>query len=167
MVLNLRFCLTNKIKEDKAMTLMKRSNSFYPSFPNIFDDFFGNSLMDWSNLNFSSTNTTLPAVNVKETADSFKIEVAAPGMEKKDFKINLEKDVLTISSERKEEKKEKEGKFSRREFSYQSFQRSFMIPAGLVEGDKIQARYNEGILTIELPKKEEVKPKPPREIEIL
>ena len=145
---------------------MKRSNSYYPSFTNFFDNFFGNNLMDWSNSNYSDTNTTLPAVNVRETDESFEIEVAAPGMDKKDFKINLENEVLTISSEKKDEKKEKNGKFSRREFSYQSFQRSFTIPNSVVEGNEIKARYNDGILVISLPKKEEAKPRPPREIKI-
>jgi len=148
------------------MTLMKRTNSYYPSFENFFDNFFGNNLMDWSNSNFSDTNTTLPAVNVKETDETYEIEVAAPGMEKKDFKINLDNDVLTISSERKDEKKEKTGKYSRREFSYQSFQRSFTIPSNIVEGNEIKAKYGDGILTITLPKKEEAKPQPPKEIKI-
>ncbi|HOI50524.1 MAG TPA: Hsp20/alpha crystallin family protein, partial [Prolixibacteraceae bacterium] len=77
-----------------------------------------------------------------------------------------ENNLLTISSEKKEEKKEENGRYSRREFSYQSFQRSFTIPENLVAGDQISARYCEGILCITLPKKEEVKPKPAREIKI-
>ncbi|MBN1819695.1 MAG: Hsp20/alpha crystallin family protein [Prolixibacteraceae bacterium] len=148
------------------MTLMKRTNSYYPSFSNFFDNFFGNDLMDWSNMNFSNTNTTLPAVNVKETDEAYEIEVAAPGMEKKDFRINLDNDVLTISSERKNEKEEKTGKYSRKEFSYQSFQRSFTVPNNVVDGNEIKAKYNDGILTISLPKKEEAKPRPPKEIKI-
>jgi HSP20 family protein len=124
-------------------------------------------MMDWGSNNFSSTDTTLPAVNVKENDDAFEIEVAAPGMSKKDFRVNLENNVLTISSERKEEKKEEEkGHFTRREFSYQSFQRSFTIPENMVEGDKISAKYNDGLLCIHLPKREAVKPKPAREISI-
>ncbi|GAP67927.1 heat shock protein Hsp20 [Bacteroidales bacterium 6E] len=146
------------------MTLARRSNTFFPSF---WDNFLSKELMDWGSNNFSSTDTTLPAVNVKETDDAFEIEVAAPGMSKKDFKINLENNVLTISSERKEEKKEEEkGRFTRREFSYQSFQRSFTIPENMVEGEKISAKYNDGLLCIHLPKREAVKPKPAREIAI-
>lgn len=147
------------------MTIVKR-NADYSPFPSFIDRFFGNSLMDWSNQNFSSTNTTLPAVNVKETTDAYEIEVAAPGLEKKDFKVNLENDVLTISSEKRDEKNEKEGNYSRREFSYQSFQRSFTVPSDVVEGEKINARYSDGILNIRLPKREEAKPKPAREIKI-
>lgn len=148
------------------MTILKRNTDYYPSFPNLFDRFFRDNLMDWSNLNFSSTNTTLPAVNVKETNEAYEIEVAAPGMEKKDFRIHLENDVLTISSEREEEMKGAEGNYSRKEFSYQSFQRSFTVPPNVVEGEKINARYADGILSILLPKKEEVKPKSPKEIKI-
>ncbi len=146
------------------MTLARRSNMFLPSF---WDNFFSRDLMDWGASNFSSTDTTLPAVNVKESDEAFDIEVAAPGMNKEDFKVNLENNVLTISSEKKEEKKEEEkGRYTRREFSYQSFQRSFTIPENLVEGDKISAKYCDGLLCINLPKKEEVKPKPAREIQI-
>jgi len=152
--------------EDKAMTLVKRNNNYYPAFPSFFDNFFNRNLMDWDNSNFSDTNTTLPAVNVKEDNEKFQIEVAAPGMKKEDFRLKLENNVLTISSERKEEKEEKKENYSRREFSYQSFQRSFNLPEGHVQSDKISARYNDGILTIELPKREEVKPQPPKEISI-
>jgi HSP20 family protein len=152
--------------EDKAMTLMKRNQNYYPSFPTFFDNIFSRGLMDWDNLNFSETNTTLPAVNVKENNDKFQIEVAAPGMRKDDFKIKLEHNTLTISSERKDEKEEKKENYSRKEFSYQSFQRSFTLPEGHIQSDKISAKYNDGILTIELPKREEVKPQPPKEIEI-
>jgi len=148
------------------MTLVKRSNSYFPSIPSFIDNFLSRDWMDWSNLNFSSTNTTLPAVNVKETENEYELEVAAPGMKKDNFKINLDKDQLTISSEWKDEKKKDEENYSRREFSYQSFQRSFTIPEHLVDGDKISAKYADGILTVHLPKREEAKPKPAREIKI-
>jgi HSP20 family protein len=122
--------------------------------------------MDWSNMNFSNTNTTLPAVNIKETKDDYKIEVAAPGLSKKDFNINLENNQLTISSEKRATHKEDEDNYSRREFSYQSFTRTFNLPEHEVDGDKIAASYNDGILTIQIPKKEEAKPKPARTIKI-
>lgn len=146
------------------MTSLKRTNQYLPSF---WDNFFSRNMMDWDNQNFSTTDTTLPAVNVKENDEAFEIEVAAPGMTKNDFRVSLENNLLTISSEKKEERKEEEkGRFTRREFSYQSFQRSFTVPENLVEGDKISAKYCEGILCITLPKKEEIKPKPAREISI-
>jgi len=154
--------------EGNAMTLIKRSNSYYPSIPSLIDSLFSRDLMDWSNTNFSSTNTTLPAVNVKETPDEYKIEVAAPVMKKDDFKLNLKNNQLTISSEGEIEKENKDDdNYTRREFSYQSFQRTFTIPENIVDGDKITAKYDDGILYVTLPKREEVKPKPAREIKIL
>jgi HSP20 family protein len=147
------------------MTLMKRENT-WPSFPSLIDNLLSRDLMDWNNSNFSLTNTTLPAVNIKEKDDEFLIEMAAPGMSKKDFKINLEDNVMTISSERKVENKDEDDNYKRREFSYQSFHRSFAIDEKLVNGEAISARYSDGILYITLPKREEMKPKPPREIKI-
>lgn len=152
--------------EGLAMTLLKRSNSYYPSIPSFIDNLFSRDWMDWSNLNFSSTNTTLPAVNVRETDNEYELEVAAPGMKKDNFKINLDNDQLTISSEWKDERKKDEDDYTRREFSYQSFQRSFTIPEHVVDGEKISAKYADGILKVRLPKKEEAKPKPAREIKI-
>jgi len=143
--------------------LAKRNESYFPTF---FDRFWNNELMDWNRSNFSSTNTSLPAVNVKETEDDFIIELAAPGMNKKDFKVSLNNNILTISSEIKDEKEESNDNYTRKEFSYQSFQRSFTVPENTVNGEKISAKYNEGILNIVLPKREEVKPQPEREIKI-
>jgi len=145
------------------MTLARRTENLFPSF---FDRFFNSDLMDWNLTNFSSTNTTLPAVNVKETDDDYILEVAAPGMSKKDFKINYQNHVLTISSEKKEEKSEQDDHYTRKEFSYQSFQRSFTVPQHDVDSEKITATYADGILNVKLPKREEVKPKPAREIKI-
>lgn len=145
------------------MTLVRRSDDYLPSF---FDRFFGNDLIDWNTSNFSAPNSTLPAVNVKETDDDFFIEVAAPGMKKDDFKVNYQNDVLTISAERKEKVDEGEGDFARKEFAYQSFQRSFSVPGTDVDSEKIGAHYVDGVLQIQLPKKEEVKPKPARDIKV-
>ncbi|MDX1283935.1 MAG: Hsp20/alpha crystallin family protein, partial [Draconibacterium sp.] len=95
-------------------------------------------------------------------------DVAAPGLAKNDFKVNYNNGRLVISSERKHNSEEKDGeKITRREFSYQSFQRSFTVPENIVNADKISANYNEGILHVVLPKREEVKPKPARDIKIL
>lgn len=150
--------------EDLAMTLVRKyTDNMYPSF---LDNFFSRDWMDWSNSNFSRTNTTLPAVNVKETDDMFEIEVAAPGMKKDDFKIDLDNNRLTISSEKKEEKADENENYTRKEFSYQSFSRSFTIPEAVVDGEKISAKYADGVLNIHLPKREEVKPKPARKIKI-
>ena len=149
------------------MTLAKVSNNWFPSTPSVFDRFFNGDLMDWNRSNFSSTDTTLPAVNVKENKDEFRIEVAAPGLKKEDFKLNYDNGRLTISSEFKNQSEEKEGdKVTRREFSYQSFQRSFTVAENVVDSDKISANYKSGILYITLPKREELKPKPSKEIKI-
>lgn len=143
--------------------LARRNENYLPSF---FERFLNNDLSDWNLTNFSGTNTSLPAVNVKETNDEFIIELAAPGMEKKDFKINFKNNVITISSEREDKKEEKKDNYTRREFSYQSFQRAFTVPENAILSDKIEAAYNNGILEIKLPKREEVKPQPEREIKI-
>ena len=148
------------------MALIKRFNPDFPSIPSPFDNLWSRDWMDWTNLNFSDTNTTLPAVNVSENDEEFIIEMAAPGMKKDDFRINLDRNVLTISSTRKNEKEEKKANYSRREFSYQSFQRSFTLPEATVNSDKVSARYEDGILYIHIPKRDEVKPKPAREIQI-
>jgi HSP20 family protein len=148
------------------MTLMKRSNPEFPSIPSLLDNFWSRDWMDWSNFNFSNTNTTLPAVNIKENDEEFTIELAAPGMKKEDFQINLDGNTLTISSEKKEEKEDKKGQYSRREFSYQSFQRSFTLPEYQADREKVTARYSDGILHINIPKREEARPKPARAIDI-
>lgn len=153
--------------EGLTMTLAKLSDNVFPSFPSFFNRFFEGDLMDWSNTNFAGTNSTLPAVNVKENDNEYQIEVAAPGMKKEDFKVNYENGRLTISSEYKEEKKDgEEENYTRREYRYQSFQRSFTVPENVVNSEKIQANYTDGILFVTLPKRDEVKPKPAREIKI-
>lgn len=148
------------------MTLLKRFENSTPSLPSFFDNWLNRDLMDWTNLNFSDTNTTLPAVNIKETDNDYKIEVAAPGMSKEDFIINLNQNMLTISSEKKTKKEDKDDGYTKREFSYQSFQRNFTLPENLVDGDNITAKYENGILNIYIPKREEAKPKPSRTIKI-
>ncbi len=144
------------------MNLVKFSNNH----PSVFDRFFDNDMLDWNNRHFSDTNTTLPSVNIKENTDEYIVEVAAPGFGKKDFNIEVENDTLIISSEKKINNEEKEDeRVTKREFSYQSFTRSFALPV-LVEREKIKAKYDNGILNILIPKKEEAKPKPPKRIEI-
>lgn len=145
------------------MKLARRDDNYFPSF---FDRFWNNDLMDWNLTNFSDTNTSLPAVNVKETTDDFCIEVAAPGMKKDDFKVSLHNNVLTVSSGKKDEKEQKDENYTRKEFSYQTFQRSFTVSENSVDSEKIEANYVDGILKIKLPKREEMKPKPLREIKI-
>lgn len=149
------------------MTLAKLSNSWLPSAPSLFDRIFDGELMDWNRSNYSGTDSTLPAINVKESDNEFLIDVAAPGLKKEDFTVNYDNGRLSISSEKQNELEEKEGeKITRREFSYQSFQRSFTIAENVVDSEKIGANYENGILHIKLPKREEVKPKPAKQIAI-
>ena len=133
----------------------------------LIDRFFDTDLFDWTSKNYSRTNTPLPSVNVKESDNEFSIEVAAPGFDKTDFKIEVHNDVLTVSSEKQTENetKDESERYTKREFSYQSFSRSFSLPL-TADGDKVEAVYDKGILTVSIPKKEEAKPKAPRAIEI-
>ena len=135
------------------------NRNYVPAFwDEIFNDQSFNSV-------FNERSINTPAVNVMEENNEYRIDVAAPGMGKKDFKIDLTDDLLTISSEKKVEKDESKNKFMRREFSYNSFKRSFQLPDS-VEQDNIAATHTEGILTIHLPKKEEELKKGPKTIAI-
>jgi len=122
------------------------------------NNFFGDLLDSESNLN-------TPAVNIAEGTESYTIEVAAPGLAKSDFKINLDHNVLTISSSKENKKEEKNGNYTRQEFSYASFERSFTLPES-TETEKISATCKDGVLYVSIPKKEEAKVKPAREIAI-
>lgn len=150
------------------MSIIKRNNTFPGmTMTSLFDDLFSRDLINWGLNNHSVTNTTIPAVNIRETKDSFDVELAAPGMRKEDFKVELDGNQLTISSERRvEDESFDEHRYSKREFSYQSFQRTFQLPKDVVDADKIKAYYENGILQLVIPKKEEAKQKPPRMIQI-
>ncbi|CAM3764408.1 Hsp20/alpha crystallin family protein [Sphingobacterium prati] len=147
------------------MKLAKRNWNNFSLFSPMFDN-FNRELLNWDNKNYSSTSTTVPAVNIKENGDTFEVEVAAPGMAKDDFKVALEGNLLTISSAKEEKNEEQTDNYTRREFSYQSFQRSFELQKDVVDQDNIQARYENGMLRLTIPKKEEAKQKEPRLIEI-
>lgn len=113
----------------------------------------------------AETRPMMPAVNISENEDSFMLEMAAPGMQKSDFKINLDNNVLTLSSEKQDEKEENNENFSRKEFNYSSFSRSFTLPKS-IDFDKIKADYKDGILKVSLPKREDAKVALNRQIEI-
>lgn len=154
------------------MSLIKR-NQASPStslwrpmdswLPSIFEDLFNDSRL----ADVSTFGSTLPAVNIKETADDFQVEVAVPGKKKEDFNIELDQNVLTISSEQKSENEEtsNDGRYTRKEFNYAAFKRAFTLPE-TVEQDKIKAVYNNGVLSIKVPKREESKQKPKRMIAV-
>jgi HSP20 family protein len=131
--------------------------------PKHFNGFFGNNLLN--EFYTPAFAGTVPAVNVLENKEGFKIEVAAPGLQKGDFKLNLEKNQLTISAQKEQKEEENTEKYTRKEFKYSSFQRTFTLPNS-IDGEKIAATYTDGILSVTLPKREEAKEKPAREIEI-
>ncbi len=140
------------------------SNQNFPTLSNWLDDVFNRDLPSVFTSNFN-TGITLPKVNIKETAETFIVEMAVPGLKKSDFHIDLDNQVLSISTETKEENEYKEANYTRREFGYSSFKRTFSLPESVNE-EKINANYQEGILSILLPKKEEAKQKPARSIKI-
>ena len=146
------------------MSLIKGNEANW--LPSVFDDMFKT---DWlgGTTNVNSIGTSIPAVNIQETDDNFSVEVAAPGKTKEDFNIELDNDVLTISSEEKKENEtsDKKGRYTRREFSYSTFKRAFSLPE-TVDSQKISASYKNGVLEISLPKKEEAKVQAKRMIEI-
>ncbi len=147
------------------MTQVKR-NGRSEYMPSIWNNFFNNDLFNWDS-NFANSGNSIPAVNIKENPDSFLVEMAAPGMDKKDFKIEIDGSALTISSEKQHESEEKDGEnFNRKEFSYQSFYRTFHLPKEIVNSDKIEAKYENGILRLEIAKREEAKQKPARLINV-
>ena len=147
------------------MTLVNWKPKMLTNVDRVFDDFFKSEFPSWSRMNYSADNTTLPAVNIRETDDEFKLEVAAPGMSKKDFNVSVDNGVLTVSAEKEMKNENKENGYSRREFSYQSFQRSFTLPESADDG-KINAKYADGILHLTLPKKPEAKPQPAKTIKV-
>lgn len=134
------------------MSVMKvDQHGLLPRFSNLWEDFFGKDIMEPGWRQGSST----PAVNIEEKEGTFEVSMAVPGMQRNDFKIEVDNGVLNVSStrEEKQEEKDKEGRYTRREFRYHTFSRSFTLPEAIDE-DKIAAEYKDGILSIHLPKKE-------------
>ena len=143
----------------------KRNNSgTFPAWNSFIDELFKDEFDNVKNTDFNKGNTS-PKVNIKETTDAFILEMAVPGFNKSDFVIDLENETLSISTEIKTEESETKDDYTRKEFGYASFKRSFILP-DTVDRDKIEAAYTDGILGITIPKKEEAKPKPARSIEI-
>jgi HSP20 family protein len=145
------------------MNLIKY-NSLFPekSLGGFFDDFFNRSLSDMVGTDFTFSS---PSVNVIENENDFLVEVAAPGLDKEDFNVEVEKDHLIISAHKEIKKEEKEGKYTRNEFNYSSFTRRFFLPE-TVDGDNIEASYKDGILKLVVPKREEAKTKAPLSIKL-
>lgn len=150
------------------------SEPSFSSLPSLLDRFFNDELSfnmipsRWGNLvSNSNLGTTLPAVNIRETGDSFIVELAAPGMNKKDFKVECNNQILHIYYTHSEESKEgsRESDYWRQEFNFTSFDRSFQLPE-TVNSEQIQAKYEDGILRVTMAKKEEARKKPAREISV-
>jgi len=143
------------------MTLVRYNNWF----PKFFDDNFVKELDQWFG---NQPGSSLPAVNVKEDEHAYQLEVAVPGMNKDDFRVELDHDVLRIAAHREEknEDKDQQGKYTRREFRSRSFQRSFRLPENGIKSDQIEARYENGVLYLNLPKQEALKPQAARAIEV-
>jgi len=144
---------------------MMRRNDFLPSVFNTYLKPFN----DWFELpeegDLWGNILNVPAVNIMEDEKTFKVNLAAPGMKKDDFEITLEEKMLTISSEKKEEKETKDDKFTRKEYNYSSFSRSFTLPQDVLP-DKIDARYENGVLMLVIPKREPVKKQVPKHISV-
>ncbi|MEA3479108.1 MAG: Hsp20/alpha crystallin family protein [Bacteroidota bacterium] len=137
------------------MTLVKWSN--HPIFSDLFDG------MPTKNHHHCESNK--PAANIVENNDGFNIEFAVPGMNKSDFSIDLDENILTVSTSREEEKEEDKVNYRRREFNYRNFSRSFTISDN-IDTESIRADYKQGVLSISLPKKEEAKDKGPKNIKV-
>ncbi|MBO9728633.1 MAG: Hsp20/alpha crystallin family protein [Chitinophaga sp.] len=149
------------------MSLVRSNREPLTNLPTLFENLFNHGLFSRDNFNNSISGTTIPTMNIKETDEDFLVELAAPGMKKEDFKIHLDGNNLSISSERNvSEEEQSDGKYSYKEFSYQSFKRTITLPSNVVDEEKIQARYENGLLSLKIPKKEEVKKKAPRQIAI-
>lgn len=151
------------VKWTKPANGVNRSNEFFPSFsafPGLLEDILGND--PFMKRDFAQF---VPAVNIAEAADHFSIELSAPGFNKEDFKIEVENLTLTISGERKTEKVEEGKTYTRKEFGYGSFKRAFSLPQ-TVDTDRIEAKYENGILKLGVSKKDEAKAKPVKEIQV-
>ena len=141
------------------MNLVRRNTN--PLFPSLLDELFGNTFP----LTPAATRAHVPSVNISETDTSFEVAIAAPGKTRKDFNVELDDHVLTVSSETSHEDENSSAQFTRREFSYDSFQRSFRLP-DTIDTSGIKAKYDNGILNILLPKLKEAIPEPKKQIEI-
>jgi len=147
------------IKMINPATGLEKRNMLMPSMENLFSSFFGNDLMN------KDYATYVPSVNITENESSYSIEASAPGFEKHDFNVQIEDGILTISGEHKQENITKDKQFVRKEFNYGSFSRSFNL-VDLVDEEKIDAKYENGILRIELPKNEKNKARNLKQIQI-
>ncbi len=142
------------------MTLVRRTNR---NFDSLLNNFMGGDFYMNSNGMYCGSQS-LPAVNILENDDQYQIEIAAAGLNKEDFNIEFNNGKLKVSAQKSD--KEEQVKYTTREFNYAGFSRSFSIPKQKINDEAISAAYENGVLTISLPKREEVKPKPVRNVQI-
>ena len=128
----------------------KKNNSLMPGFNDVFDSIFNDSFFS------DRTIARVPAVNVSESTDHFHIELAAPGLKKEDFKLSIDHNVLYIAVEQQAETHDTGRKYNKREFSYSSFVRSFVLPQA-ADQNRVEAAYEDGVLKVNIAKKEEAK----------
>lgn len=151
-------------RKNGSMSNTNSNRLTFPTWSSWIDEVLNRDLPSVFTSNFNN-GITLPKVNIRETKDAYFVEMAVPGLKKSDFHISLENKLLSISSEIEENKEKQNDSFTRREFGYSSFRRSFTLPETVNENN-IMAEYNHGILSIHLPKKEEAIQKPARNIKI-
>lgn len=157
--------MSNLVTTRKGSMANTNSNGYTtPLWSSWIDEVFNRDLSSVFTSNFN-TGLTLPKVNIRETKDAYFVDMAVPGLKKSDFHIDLDNQLLSISTEMEESNEQQEDNFTRREFGYSSFKRSFSLPETVKEDD-IKAEYNNGVLRIHLPKKEEAIQKPARSIKI-
>lgn len=157
--------MSNLVATKNGSVAKPNSNGLtFPIWSSWIDELFNRDLPTVFTSNFN-TGITLPKVNIRETKDSYYVDMAVPGLKKSDFTIDLDNQILSISAETQNENQETEDNYTRREFGYASFKRSFSLPETINE-DKIKAEYKEGVLSIHLPKKDEAVQKPARNIKI-
>ncbi|HEY0653033.1 MAG TPA: Hsp20/alpha crystallin family protein [Chryseosolibacter sp.] len=146
------------------MNLTVRKNGGLPSL--LTDLFNENDFFNLENDFFPSRlGINVPTANITETPKEYKVELAAPGLERKDFNVEVDNHTLKISAEKEEEKNEKDGEYSRREYSFNSFSRSFTLPENVKEGN-IDARYENGVLKVSIPKAKETPLKPVHKVAV-
>lgn len=134
---------------------MMKNKDFWGNMP-TFDDLFTREPTEWFN-RFSLNTLTMPAVNIRETEQGIELEMAVPGMKKDDFQIELKDDVLTVSCEVAAERESSDDHFTRREFNFQSFSRSMRLPGDTYKAEQIKATYENGLLQLQIPMREEAR----------
>lgn len=149
------------------MIPIRKSGEIFPSLSTRFSELFDIDRFFETAIGDGRRYAKIPAANIRETSDEFIIELAAPGMRKRDFHVDIKNNVLEIKVEKAEEAEERKGEFTRREYNYNAFYRSFDLPE-YVDADKIMAEYENGLLAIHIPKLEEARRKRPmKEIEVV